>query len=51
MLQKQWVMGKVGIQHEDADKDAASVSCFDGIQWQPRDVDQQRGALDIPVDD
>ena len=46
-LLDQRVVGEVGVRHERADAQAAVRRLLDGLQRQPRDVDQPRRALDI----
>ena len=46
-LLDQRVIGEVGVRHERADAQPAVRGLLDGLERQPRDVDQPRGAFDI----
>ena len=46
-LLDQRVIGEVGVRHQRADAQAAVGGRFDGLERQPRDVDQPGRALDI----
>ena len=46
-LLDQRMVGEVGVRHEGADAQAAVARFLDRRQWQPRNVDEPRRALDI----